>query len=169
MPPKSSHTKGSKRKREEQESAEQPPPSDNALRSTISARKDKKRRRSVTAVDTEKLRASEDEGENDAQLEDSYLSRGTIQRAVVSPVVKDISEAESSGMDDDNAPPPAHETHSASGQGKIHSKSHKKAKYVPPDETAAQRDARTVFVGNIPVSVAKSKVTFNLCCSLIRC
>ncbi len=33
-----------------------------------------------------------------------------------------------------------------------------KAKYVPSEETSAQRDARTVFVGNVAVEVAKSRV-----------
>ncbi|TFK93092.1 hypothetical protein K466DRAFT_572710 [Polyporus arcularius HHB13444] len=32
-----------------------------------------------------------------------------------------------------------------------------KAKYVPSEETSAQRDARTVFVGNVAVEVAKSR------------
>jgi len=30
--------------------------------------------------------------------------------------------------------------------------------HVPPDETKEQRDARTIFLGNVPVEVAKSKV-----------
>lgn len=33
-----------------------------------------------------------------------------------------------------------------------------KVKFVPSEETAEQRDARTVFVGNVPVEVVKSRV-----------
>ncbi|KIL66799.1 hypothetical protein M378DRAFT_74638 [Amanita muscaria Koide BX008] len=36
-------------------------------------------------------------------------------------------------------------------------KSSSKKKYVPPEETTAQRDLRTVFVGNLSVEVAKKK------------
>lgn len=32
------------------------------------------------------------------------------------------------------------------------------AKYVPADETRADRDRRTVFVGNVPVACVKEKV-----------
>lgn len=31
-------------------------------------------------------------------------------------------------------------------------------KFVPEDETSEQRDARTIFVGNVAVEVAKSRV-----------
>ena len=33
-----------------------------------------------------------------------------------------------------------------------------KSKFVPPDETAEQRDARTIFVGNLPVEIAQKRV-----------
>lgn len=32
-------------------------------------------------------------------------------------------------------------------------------RYTPPDETAADRDRRTVFFGNLPIEVAKSQVS----------
>ena len=35
-----------------------------------------------------------------------------------------------------------------------------KVKYAPQEETPEQRDARTVFVGNVPVEVVKSKVRY---------
>lgn len=31
-------------------------------------------------------------------------------------------------------------------------------KYVPPEETPEQRDARTIFIGNLAIEVAKKKV-----------
>jgi nucleolar protein 12 len=33
-----------------------------------------------------------------------------------------------------------------------------KLKYAPADETREQRDARTIFVGNLPIEVAQKKV-----------
>ena len=33
-----------------------------------------------------------------------------------------------------------------------------KSKFVPPDETTEQRDARTIFIGNLPVEVAQKRV-----------
>ena len=35
-------------------------------------------------------------------------------------------------------------------------------KYTPPGETLADRDRRTVFVGNLPIEVAKAKVSLSL-------
>ena len=35
-----------------------------------------------------------------------------------------------------------------------------KTKYVPTEETTEQRDARTVFIGNVAVEVTKSRVQF---------
>lgn len=37
-----------------------------------------------------------------------------------------------------------------------------KTRIAPEDETQETRDARTVFLGNLPVSIVKSKVCFNL-------
>jgi hypothetical protein len=36
--------------------------------------------------------------------------------------------------------------------------SRQKTKYVPKEETREQRNARTIFVGNLPVEIVKSKV-----------
>ena len=69
-----------------------------------------------------------------------------------------VSVNQSSGEEDQDAEPPMHETHTSASATKLRSKPRKKAKYVTPGETPAQRDARTIFVGNIPIDVAKSKV-----------
>ncbi|KAF8512303.1 hypothetical protein BU17DRAFT_54149, partial [Hysterangium stoloniferum] len=59
---------------------------------------------------------------------------------------------------DSDAPPPAHET-STGARSRTRQKPAKKTKYVPPGETPAQRAARTIFIGNIPIGAAKSKST----------
>ena len=53
---------------------------------------------------------------------------------------------------------PMHETHVGDSAMKVQLKSDKKTKFSPPDEMQAQWDAWTIFVGNIPIDVAKSKV-----------
>lgn len=49
-----------------------------------------------------------------------------------------------------------HESLSTSSKNKNQDRA--KTKYAPPDETSERRSARTVFVGNVPVEVAKSRV-----------
>lgn len=106
--------------------------------------------------------------ENNPTLEDQYLSR-TQKVSVLEDSDSDLKSEESADTDSNNSsdenedndyninvPPPKHETH-ADSRTRTKKKS-KKMKYVPPDETPAQRDARTVFIGNVPIDVVKSRV-----------
>ena len=68
--------------------------------------------------------------------------------------VKETSDTES-GSDSD-AEPPLHETLRNSSKRKRANT--KKEKYVPEGETKAQRDARSIFIGNLPVTIVKSRV-----------
>lgn len=97
---------------------------------------------------------SSDEDEDDSELEQQYFARKVSTSKRVS---ARSSEHESSSSEDSDVAPPVHETHTKSQK---HSKNRNKVKYVPPDETAAQRDARTIFVGNVAVAVLTSKVRF---------
>jgi nucleolar protein 12 len=54
-----------------------------------------------------------------------------------------------------------HETLHA-GPSKSKRARHRGQKYIPPDESTQDRDRRTVFVGNLPIEVAKSKVSLGL-------
>ena len=60
--------------------------------------------------------------------------------------------------DDADAPPPTHESLLPSAKRVRVKSTKKKTKVVPEDETPAQRDARTLFVGGLPVEVAEKKV-----------
>ena len=40
--------------------------------------------------------------------------------------------------------------------------------YVPNGELKEQREARTVFIGNVPMEVAKSRVTYNIHCADLK-
>ncbi|KAF5328145.1 hypothetical protein D9758_016717 [Tetrapyrgos nigripes] len=76
-------------------------------------------------------------------------------------------EAEEEDGDDGNddeeedaadAPPPQHESLSSkSKKKKEKSKPKRKEKYVPEGETPEQRDARTIFIGNLSLEVAQRK------------
>jgi nucleolar protein 12 len=60
--------------------------------------------------------------------------------------------SESDSDSDPDAPPPVHESLTQKPEGERP----RKKKYVPEGETSEQRDARTIFIGNLPASVAKS-------------
>lgn len=55
-----------------------------------------------------------------------------------------------------------HESLQKGAKSKKKDKSESHTKYVPPDETPEQRNARTIFVGNVPVDVLKSRVCSSL-------
>lgn len=73
---------------------------------------------------------------------------------------KDVAPSDTPDLDeesDPDAPLPEHESHKKSNRRKGGTK---KAKFVPDGETREQRDARSIFIGNLPVAVVKSKVHF---------
>ncbi|KAF8468657.1 hypothetical protein JB92DRAFT_2801736 [Gautieria morchelliformis] len=155
--PRTSHAKSLKRKRQDEASIDQPPTSTNLL--GPKGQRGSKQRRPVIVGDDGAIGTSEEEAENDT-LENQYISRRTTRTSATTPERKGVSGAsvtDSSEVDDENMPPPLHETHTESGRRDNRSKSHTRATRASPDETPAQRDARTVFVGNVPVAVVKSK------------
>ncbi|KAI8986067.1 hypothetical protein BD414DRAFT_487523 [Trametes punicea] len=91
--------------------------------------------------------------------EDAKFARRTRKKGKSENVTHDEEDAESSPSDSDNEFDPSklvHESLLKGGQSKGQSR-HGKAKYVPPEETPEQRDARTIFVGNVAVAVTKSR------------
>ena len=80
----------------------------------------------------------------------------------------DSDEEEDATSDSDGEGDPSklvHESLQKGAQTKGQSR-HGKQKFVPSKETPEQRDARTVFVGNVAVEVTKSRVRVHLSCSL---
>lgn len=69
------------------------------------------------------------------------------------PVPPSSSSAESDGEDD-----LAKLVHESAANGGKPKSTHGKTKHFPSEETPEQRDARTIFVGNVPVEVVKSRV-----------
>ena len=76
-------------------------------------------------------------------------------------------DADSDSADDSEAEL-VHESLNPSTSKRVRVKSTAK-KYTPANETAADRDRRTIFVGNLPIDVAKTKVSLKIrSCSTIR-
>ncbi|KAH7322055.1 hypothetical protein B0J17DRAFT_684817 [Rhizoctonia solani] len=75
------------------------------------------------------------------------------------------SQSESDSGSDADAPPPLHESLTQ----KPGDERPRKKKYVPEGETSEQRDARTIFVGNLPASVAKSSSKKSLQKHVLKC
>ncbi|KAG8737224.1 hypothetical protein FRC10_008456 [Ceratobasidium sp. 414] len=87
--------------------------------------------------------------DNDPAIEDAYRQPApSAPQTRPKPVKKD---EESDSESDPDAPPPTHESLLPQSE-----KPSRRMKFVPEGETPEQRDARTIFVGNLPASAAKS-------------
>lgn len=92
--------------------------------------------------------------------EDAATASRVPDKAVALPDIASEDEGEASA---DSSAIPQHESLSQSKEKEKKSKHSavKKIKYVPEEETAGQRDARTIFVGNLPAQIAKSRVSLH--------
>ncbi|KAI0647963.1 hypothetical protein C8Q79DRAFT_906572 [Trametes meyenii] len=99
--------------------------------------------------------SSSESGEDvDAKLAESSQKKGKSMRLTP----EDASE-DSSDSDDEGDPATlVHESLLKDGPPKGQSRNGK-AKHVPSEETPEQRDARTIFVGNVAVEITKSRPT----------
>lgn len=95
--------------------------------------------------------SEEEEAEEEAEAHIGSEPAGEVEQDEVIP-----SEHDDDSSDDGSSKIPQHES---LAKKKANTK---KAKFVPEDETAEQRNARTIFVGNLPAQVAKSRVSFRL-------
>ncbi|CAE6468320.1 unnamed protein product [Rhizoctonia solani] len=75
------------------------------------------------------------------------------------------SQSESDSDSDPDVPPPIHESLAQ----KPESGRPQKKKYIPQGETSDQKDARTIFIGNLPASVAKSSAKKSLHKHILNC
>jgi nucleolar protein 12 len=113
-----------------------------------------------------------DEELDDANLEDAYLMKNMARTLPRAPSKhskpKPDSAASESGTDDEPTLGNEDESDDSEFSPLVHESiapqkrdrsSKKKTKYIPEGETKEDRDARTIFIGNISVEVAKSKVS----------
>ncbi|CEL60425.1 Ser/Thr-rich protein T10 in DGCR region OS=Mus musculus GN=T10 PE=2 SV=1 [Rhizoctonia solani AG-1 IB] len=117
--------------------------------------------------------------DDDPTVEDAYhqrqkdtakskTSKSTPPKAKAkAPLEQHDSEprSESDSDSDPDAPPPVHESLTQKPEGERP----RKKKYVPEGETSEQRDARTIFIGNLPASVAKSSAKKSLHKHILNC
>lgn len=98
---------------------------------------------------TNKVNKTEEEVEADAKMQDADAH--------------DSSESEGEDDEEEDASRLVHESLSGPKSRKDRrGKRTKKEKFVPQEETIEQRNDRTIFVGNVAVEVAKSKVCFDV-------
>ncbi|CAE6501936.1 unnamed protein product, partial [Rhizoctonia solani] len=116
--------------------------------------------------------------EDDPAVEDAYHQRKTKVSSpskpktltsspkpkVKAPLEKPNSESQSESGSDSDAPP----LHESLAQ-KPEDERPRKKKYIPEGETSEQKDARTIFIGNLPASVAKSSARKSLQKHVLKC
>jgi nucleolar protein 12 len=105
---------------------------------------------------------SDDDDENNSDLENAYLgkkrpNKPTAPSAGSEDEVEGNESIDSDAEESDpDAPPPVHESLTK----RVRTKPAKKTKVVPEGETSVQRNARTLFIGGLPVEVAQKKVCY---------
>ena len=98
-----------------------------------------------------------DEEEADAGLEEAYERKVRPRKQAAAGFSKNEEQQSDTSESEADASRLVHETTVKSDRhGKTRSR--QAHDHVPPDETKEQRDARTIFLGNIAIEVAKSKV-----------
>ncbi|KAH9080270.1 hypothetical protein EDB83DRAFT_2670587 [Lactarius deliciosus] len=123
-----------------------------------------KRKRQINEASTSKSKAKDvpegsDEEEADGGLEEAYERRNRhLAKEGVPSTSKNKEGPEDTSDSEVDASQLVHET---VAKGDRHAKTRPTRRRIhhdsPPNETKEQRDARTIFIGNVPVDVAKSK------------
>lgn len=112
------------------------------------------KRKKTKAARPEVVLESDDD---DDDVENAYNSKASKE---ISPpdTTTESAPPDSDEDEDDNAPyvPPAHEASNPSASTSATPKL-KKTAHVPSSETPAQRDTRTLFIGNAPIAVAQKR------------
>jgi nucleolar protein 12 len=107
---------------------------------------------------TTKEKAPEEIGDEDnAGLEDAYKHKVRTGKQVARGSSRDEEQLNDTSDSEEDASQLVHETMVKSVQ-RDKTRSRPVHHHVPPNETKEQRDARTIFLGNVPMEVAKSKV-----------
>jgi len=139
------------------------PPRTTHLGSRSKATKERK----VTEVPNKKAETNEspaesDDEDADAGLEEAYERKVRFGKQVATRSSRNKEQPSSSSESEGETSQLVHETavkknknrRSRTRPGKVHSS--------PPDETKEERDARTIFLGNVPMEVAKGKVLYTM-------
>ena len=100
---------------------------------------------------------------------EAVTNKNGKRKRITEPVVSEEDETVEDGEqnspssdseeDENEYVPPAHESLTRAAGPDSAPSSKKDKKYAPPGETPAQRDSRTIFVGNVPSQVMTTKVS----------
>ncbi|KAF7362484.1 RRM domain-containing protein [Mycena venus] len=158
-----------KKKRKSEELANPPKASPKTVKSAAKplkpAKKSKRAEPVVEVEEEEDSDGSDEDDEDNSDLENAYLGKMRSNKPSAPAAtnsddedeVEDEDEGEANDSDseesDPDAPPPVHESLTK----RVRMKPAKKSKIVPESETPAQRDARTLFIGGLPLEVAQKK------------
>ena len=109
-----------------------------------------------------KTAESSSESEED---EDAKLAERMHKKSKKSQSAQDAKKDSDDGSEDsDDEGDPSNLVHESllKGEKTKGQSRHGKAKFAPSEETPEQRDARTIFVGNVAIEVTKSRVSVML-------
>ena len=150
-------TSTSKRKKSINDNVQPSIPSTNEQASHSKKTKEGKSKR-VSKKTTRTEKAAEVIGDEDnAGLEEAYEHKVRPGKQVARGSSKDEERLNDTSDSEEGASPLVHETMVKNVQ-RDKTRSRHVRHPVPPDETKELRDARTIFLGNVPMEVAKSKV-----------
>jgi nucleolar protein 12 len=108
-------------------------------------------------AEAEKIPEESGDEETDAGLEEAYERKVRPRKQTVMDPSGIKEQANDTSDSEGDASRLTHETVAAK-KDRSNKQRIKHAHHVPPDETNEQRDARTIFLGNVPTDVAKHKV-----------
>jgi nucleolar protein 12 len=135
-----------------------PPPTTTDLGSHPKAAKERKGNEVSKKAKQNKSQAESGDEEDDAGLEETYERKVHPRKQVAMGSTRNEEQPEPSGSSDSEGQTSqlTHETavkkdrRGKTRSGRVHN--------PPPDETKEHRDARTIFLGNVPMEAAKGKV-----------
>ncbi len=135
-----------------------PPPTTDLGSHPKAAKERKGNEVSKKKVKPNKSQAESGDEEDDAGLEETYERKVHPRKQVATGSTRNEEQPEPSGSSDSEGQTSqlTHETavkkdrRSKTRSGRVHN--------PPPDETKEHRDARTIFLGNVPMEVTKGKV-----------
>ncbi|KAF7350889.1 RRM domain-containing protein [Mycena sanguinolenta] len=146
-----------KKRGQSEKHANSPKSSSKIAKQAVKPKSTKSAKHSEPVVDEDSDKESADDEDN-SDLENAYLGKMRSDKPGAPAEVSEEEEIEAddsgdSDSDDPDAPPPVHESLTK----RVRTKPAKKAKTVPENETPIQRNARTLFIGELPLEVAQKK------------
>jgi nucleolar protein 12 len=106
---------------------------------------------------TTSLQPDDASDSDDAGLEDAYLAKAVKPAPSKTSALSDEDTFKSDDKEGDDVVP-IHESVAKEKRKRDRKSGARKEKYVPADETPAMRNARTIFIGNVPAEATKSRV-----------